>query len=147
MCRPTSPTRRNERGLSSSVLASILFPLVISILWLAMQWAMLTWAHATAQAAAQDGARAAAALDSTTNPPARDLALLRVVTREGRMTLLGGVERSNLTGQIVIPRPRSQLVQRRRHTIWNPKPTSLQRQPVPTMQEVCATSLLGGTTT
>lgn len=67
MCRPTSPTRRNERGLSSSVLASILFPLAISILWLAMQWAMLTWAHATAQAAAQDGARAAAALDATTN--------------------------------------------------------------------------------
>jgi hypothetical protein len=31
-----------------------------------MQWAMLTWAHATAQAAAQDGARAAAALNATT---------------------------------------------------------------------------------
>lgn len=65
MYRPTSPVRRSERGLSSSVLASILFPLVLSILWLAMQWAMLSWAHATAQAAAQDGARAAAALDAT----------------------------------------------------------------------------------
>ncbi|MBB1510967.1 TadE/TadG family type IV pilus assembly protein [Tessaracoccus sp. MC1756] len=65
MCRATSPARRDERGLSSSVLASILFPLVLSVLWLAMQWAMLSWAHATAQAAAQDAARAAAALDAT----------------------------------------------------------------------------------
>ncbi|MBB1514170.1 pilus assembly protein [Tessaracoccus sp. MC1627] len=65
MCRPTSPPDQDQRGLSSSVLATILFPLVISSLWLTMQWAMLTWAHATAQAAAQDGARAAAALNAT----------------------------------------------------------------------------------
>ena len=65
MCRPTSPPDQDQRGLSSSVLASILFPLVLSALWLTMQWAMLTWAQATAQAAAQDGARAAAALNAT----------------------------------------------------------------------------------
>ena len=65
MCRPTSPPDQDQRGLSSSVLATILFPLVLSSLWLTMQWAMLTWAHATAQAAAQDGARAAAALNAT----------------------------------------------------------------------------------
>lgn len=57
--------RHDEHGLSSSVLATLLFPLVLSALWLAMQWAMLSWAHATAQAAAQDGARTAAALDAT----------------------------------------------------------------------------------
>ena len=66
MCRPTSPPDQDQRGLSSSVLATILFPLVLSSLWLTMQWAMLTWAQATAQAAAQDGARAAAALNATT---------------------------------------------------------------------------------
>ena len=65
MCRPTSPPDQDQRGLSSSVLATILFPLVISALWLTMQWAMLTWAQATAHAAAQDGARAAAALNAT----------------------------------------------------------------------------------
>ena len=65
MCRPTSPPDQDQRGLSSSVLATILFPLVLSALWLTMQWAMLTWAQATAQAAAQDGARAAAALNAT----------------------------------------------------------------------------------
>ena len=48
MCRPTSPPDQDQRGLSSSVLATILFPLVLSALWLTMQWAMLTWAHATA---------------------------------------------------------------------------------------------------
>lgn len=67
MCRPTFPPDRDQRGLSSSVLATILFPLVLSALWLAMQWAMLSWAHATALAAAQDGARTAAALNATAN--------------------------------------------------------------------------------
>ncbi|GAA3873485.1 TadE/TadG family type IV pilus assembly protein [Tessaracoccus defluvii] len=65
MCRPTSPPDQDQRGLSSSVLSTILFPLVLSALWLAMQWAMLSWAQATAHAAAQDGVRAAAALDAT----------------------------------------------------------------------------------
>ena len=64
MCRPTSPPR-GQRGLSSSVLTTLLFPLVLSALWLAMQWAMLSWANATALAAAQDGARTAAALNAT----------------------------------------------------------------------------------
>lgn len=65
MCRPTSRPERDQRGLATSVLATVLFPLVLSILWLTMQWAMLSWAQATAQAAAQDGARAAAALNAT----------------------------------------------------------------------------------
>ena len=66
MCRPTSPPDRDQRGLSSSVLTTLLFPLVLTALWLAMQWAMLSWANATALAAAQDGARTAAALNATT---------------------------------------------------------------------------------
>lgn len=64
MFRPTSPPR-GQRGLSSSVLTTLLFPLVLAALWLAMQWAMLSWANATALAAAQDGARTAAALNAT----------------------------------------------------------------------------------
>ncbi len=66
MSRATSPPEREERGLSSSVLTTLLFPLVLGALWLAMQWAMLYWANATALAAAQDGARTAAALNATT---------------------------------------------------------------------------------
>ncbi len=65
MCRPTFPSSRGQRGLSGSVLTTILFPLVAAALWLAMQWAMITWAHATALAAAQDGARTTAALGAT----------------------------------------------------------------------------------
>lgn len=55
----------DERGMSNSVQTALLFPLVLSVLWLAMQWAMLSWAHATAQAAAQDAARSAAAHGSS----------------------------------------------------------------------------------
>lgn len=57
--------RRDQRGLSNSVTVALLLPLALSILFLAMQWSMLAWANATAQAAAQDGARAAAAFEAT----------------------------------------------------------------------------------
>lgn len=55
---------RDERGLSSSVQAALLFPLIILPLLAALQWSMLAWADATIQAAAQDGARQGAALGS-----------------------------------------------------------------------------------
>lgn len=51
---------RNERGMSGSVQMAILFPLTIGMFLLALQWALWTWADATANAAAEDGARAAA---------------------------------------------------------------------------------------
>ncbi len=67
MCRATFPSSRDQRGLSGSVLTTILFPLVLAALWLAMQWAMITWAHATALTAAQDGARTAATINATSS--------------------------------------------------------------------------------
>ena len=42
---------------------TLLLPFVLGIFLLALQWAMFSWAETTAQAAAQDGARAAAALN------------------------------------------------------------------------------------
>ena len=57
-----------------------------------------------------------------TDPPTRHLALLRVVARQQRVPLLRRILRSNLPGQVVIPRPGSQLVQRRRHTPYQPEP-------------------------
>ena len=57
-----------------------------------------------------------------TDPPTRHLTLLRVVARQRRVTLLRRILRSNLPGQVVIPRPGSQLVQRRRHTPYQPEP-------------------------
>lgn len=50
-----------QRGLSSSIQLTILFPLFIGIFLLTLQWAMLFWADAAAQAAAEDAAHAAAA--------------------------------------------------------------------------------------
>lgn len=57
--------QRCERGLSGSVQVALLLPFVLGTFLLALQWAMLAWAETTAQAAAQDGARAAAAFGST----------------------------------------------------------------------------------
>ena len=44
---------------------TLLLPFVLGRFRLALQWAMLTWAETTAQAAAQDGARAAAMFGGT----------------------------------------------------------------------------------
>ena len=57
--------RLAERGMSNSVQLTLLFPLVFSVLLLTLQWAMISWADATALAAAQDGARTAAAMNSS----------------------------------------------------------------------------------
>lgn len=46
--------------MSNGVQLTLLFPVAFGILLLALQWAMVSWAHATALAAAQDGARVAA---------------------------------------------------------------------------------------
>ncbi|MCC2592479.1 pilus assembly protein [Tessaracoccus sp. OS52] len=51
--------------MSSSVQLTLLFPLVFAAFLATLQWAMITWADATALAAAQDGARLAAARHST----------------------------------------------------------------------------------
>ena len=56
--------RRDQRGLSSSVQVTLLFPVVLGIFLLGLQWAMVSWAQATVQTAAEDGARIAAALGS-----------------------------------------------------------------------------------
>ena len=45
------------------------------------------------------------------DPHARGLALLRVVGRQPRVALLGGVHRSHLPGQVLVPVPGGQLVQ------------------------------------
>lgn len=50
--------------MSSSVQTTLLFPLVFAMFLATLQWAMIAWADATALAAAQDGARIAAAMHS-----------------------------------------------------------------------------------
>lgn len=50
----------DERGLSGGVQVTLLFPLALGVLLLALQWALVSWADASALAAAQDGARVAA---------------------------------------------------------------------------------------
>lgn len=56
---------RDQRGLSNGAQLTLLFPLAFSILLLTLQWAMVSWADASALAAAQDGARAAAAVNGS----------------------------------------------------------------------------------
>lgn len=53
---------RDQRGISNGVQVTLLFPVAFGVLLLTLQWAMISWAHATALAAAQDGARVAAVL-------------------------------------------------------------------------------------
>lgn len=54
-----------QRGLSSSVQVTLLFPLAFGVLLLALQWALVSWAQATALAAAQDGARIVSGVHGT----------------------------------------------------------------------------------
>src|SRR5665811_2206410 len=49
------------------------------------------------------------------DPAARRLALRRVVVSEPDATLLGRVERSDLLGQVLVPRSRRELVKRHGH--------------------------------
>lgn len=58
---------RDERGLNNSVSTALLLPLFLTVLFLGMQWAMVAWATATAQAAAHEGARTAAAYGGETH--------------------------------------------------------------------------------
>lgn len=51
-----------DRGLSGGVQVTLLFPLAFTMLMLTLQWGLSAWADATALAAAQDGARVAAAI-------------------------------------------------------------------------------------
>ena len=52
--------RRDERG-STSLEAAVVYPAVLTLLWLGMQGALLFQGRTTALAAAQEGARIAAA--------------------------------------------------------------------------------------
>ncbi|RMB60114.1 pilus assembly protein [Tessaracoccus antarcticus] len=56
---------QDQRGLSNGVQVTLLFPLAFGVLLLTLQWAMVSWAGATALAAAQDGARSAAAINGS----------------------------------------------------------------------------------
>lgn len=56
---------RNQRGLSGSVQTTVLLTFVILLFLSGLQWALVSWATTVAHAAAQDGARAAAALHGT----------------------------------------------------------------------------------
>lgn len=57
--------RRDERGLSNSVQAAVLFPLGLALLLGLVQWALVTWAESSAMSAAQQGASVAAQEGST----------------------------------------------------------------------------------
>ncbi|BCR81055.1 hypothetical protein SK1NUM_14980 [Arachnia rubra] len=57
--------RNDQRGLTGSVQVALLLPLAVLVLLATLQWALLLWAESTAMAAAQDSARAAAALGAS----------------------------------------------------------------------------------
>ena len=61
------------------------------------------------------GVQALDALHTGSDPHAGGLALLGVVAREPDVTLVSGVHRCDLAGQVVVPRSRSQLVEAHRH--------------------------------
>ena len=52
--------QRDERGMSNSVQAAVLFPLFFALFLGLLQWALITWAEASALAGAQHGAAVAA---------------------------------------------------------------------------------------
>ena len=86
---------RNERGMSSSLQLSLLFPMIIGIFLLTLQWTMLAWAEATAEAAAQDGARAAALLGGTS--AAGRSAALAAATNDSLAGIKARVDRGPIT--------------------------------------------------
>lgn len=104
---------RDERGLSSGVQVTLLFPLAFGVLLLALQWALVSWADATALAAAQDGARVASGIHGTTG--------------SGRTTAAGAADNGSLTSiGVVVDRSGTQTaVTVSGHAIsvvpgWNP---------------------------
>ena len=50
------------------------------------------------------------------DPGSRSLSAFGVVRGQPDMTLLGGIQRRDLPGQIVVPRPGAELVDAHRHT-------------------------------
>ena len=74
------------------------------------------------------------------DPRARRLALGRVVRREAGVALLGRVLGCDLAGQVVVPAPGRQLVDRHGHTPEGARRRPggrWSRRPLPGMQEVC----------
>ena len=80
----------DERGLSNSVQAALLFPLGLMLLLGLMQWALVAWADSSAMAAAQQGAAVAARYGSTAGEgrsaalAAADNGSLQAVSADGR---------------------------------------------------------------
>lgn len=86
--------------MSSSVQLSLLFPTFLLLFFLAMQWSLHYWASTTALAAAQDGARAAAAYGSTLGEgiAAAEAALTTDALQDPRVT----GERGTMTTTITV---------------------------------------------
>jgi len=59
-----SMRRDDERGLSTSVQAALLFPFALGLFLALLQWGLVAWAESSALAAAQQGASVAARLDA-----------------------------------------------------------------------------------
>lgn len=55
----------DERGLSNSVQAALLFPVGLGIFLALLQWGLVAWAESSAMSAAQQGAAVAARYGST----------------------------------------------------------------------------------
>ncbi|MBB1509216.1 TadE/TadG family type IV pilus assembly protein [Tessaracoccus sp. MC1756] len=75
---------RDERGLSNSVQAALLFPVGLGLFLALLQWAMVSWAEGSAIAAAQQGASVAAVEGNTAG--------------EGRAAALQAAANGSLTG-------------------------------------------------
>ena len=61
-----SMRRDDERGLSTSVQAALLFPFALGLFLALLQWGLVAWAESSALAAAQQTAVAAQALHAGT---------------------------------------------------------------------------------
>ena len=86
--------------MSSSVQLSLLFPAFLMLFFLAMQWSLYYWASTTALAAAQDGARAAAAYGSNLNEGI--LAAERALTTDALQKPQVSGERGTITTTITV---------------------------------------------
>jgi hypothetical protein len=78
-----------------------------------------------------------------TNPHARAFTALGVVAGEWYVALLGRIQGRHLPRQIVVPRPRGQLVDAHRHASQKdgqPSPAVTSSAVRPGMKEVCGTS-------
>jgi hypothetical protein len=81
-------------------------------------------------------------VQARTDPHPRRLTPLGVIRRQTGMTLLGRIQRRHLPGQVVIPRPRGELVEAHRHTHqrgYKPPVRSCRPELLPTVHRVCPT--------